>query len=106
MLISTTCAATGALLFGLSNNLATALAARVIAGFMAGNISVVQSMVSEITDESNQARAFVIVDLVWYFGAIFGTLIGGCLSEPVTQLPWLFGSSRFLAAYPYVRGEL
>ncbi|KAH7107207.1 MFS general substrate transporter [Auriculariales sp. MPI-PUGE-AT-0066] len=106
VLVSITGAATATLLFGLSKNLYMAVAARIMAGLMAGNVAVIESMVGELTDETNQARAFVLVDLVWYSGSIFGTLLGGCLSEPATRLPSVFGESKILAEFPFLLPSL
>ncbi|KZW03867.1 MFS general substrate transporter [Exidia glandulosa HHB12029] len=88
------------MLFGLSNSLPTALAARMLAGGLAGNVAVIQSMVGELTDETNQARAFPLLSLCWNIGCIIGPLLGGALSEPASRYPDVFGHIQFLRDHP------
>ncbi|CAO3669583.1 unnamed protein product [Rhizopus stolonifer] len=83
-------------LFGLSKNLMWAIAARALCGTMNGNSGVARSAVSEITDNTNKAKAFSIFGFCWGAG-----MIGGYLNHPVTNFPSLFGSSEFLKEYPY-----
>ncbi|KZV87301.1 MFS general substrate transporter [Exidia glandulosa HHB12029] len=87
--------------FGLSSSLPAALAARMLAGGLAGNAAVIQSMLGELTDETNQARAFPLLGLCWNLGCIIGPLIGGALSEPATGYPAVFGRIQFLKDYPF-----
>ena len=47
-----------------------------MAGALSGNAAVVQSVVGEITDETNQAIAFPLTGLSWSFGCIIGPMIG------------------------------
>ncbi|KAF5334851.1 hypothetical protein D9758_014286 [Tetrapyrgos nigripes] len=47
--------------FGLSTSLGMMIATRCIAGVMNGNVVVVKTMLAEITDETNQARAFALM---------------------------------------------
>lgn len=46
--------------FGLSTNLAVAIISRLLCGLINGNAGVVRSYLREITDETNQARAYSI----------------------------------------------
>lgn len=53
---------------------------RFLAGALNGNIGVMKSMLAEITDETNTARAFGIVPLSWAIGNAVGyvsSLLGG-----------------------------
>ncbi|KAI0298429.1 hypothetical protein B0F90DRAFT_1732264 [Multifurca ochricompacta] len=86
---------------------------------MKGSISVLKSMVSELTDESNVARGFSVLPVAWSLGCMTGfvryvaychfgsltpwtlsPLIGGVLSRPQDRWPDLF-SHPFWASYPY-----
>lgn len=87
--------------FGLSTSLPAALAARILAGALAGNVAVMQSMIGELTDETNQARAFPLLSLCWNLGCIIGPLLGGTLSEPATRYPDTFGRFQFFSDYPF-----
>ncbi|KAI9484028.1 MAG: major facilitator superfamily domain-containing protein [Benjaminiella poitrasii] len=83
-------------LFGLSKNLWWAIGARALCGIMNGNAGVARSMVSEITDSTNKAKAFSIFGFCWGAG-----MIGGYFCKPVEHFPSLFGNSLFLKEYPY-----
>ncbi|KZT28496.1 MFS general substrate transporter [Neolentinus lepideus HHB14362 ss-1] len=88
------------LMFGLSRSLAGVLAARALAGIFCGNIAVIQSVLAEITDSSNQVIAYPIYGLMWPLGVIIGPLLGGALSKPSEWSSKLF-STRFFELYPY-----
>ena len=45
---------------------------RFLAGALNGNIGVIKSMLAEMTDETNMARAFAIVPLSWFIGNALG----------------------------------
>jgi len=75
-------------------------------------------MVGEMTDETNQARAFPIISLAWNLwvathragdntdsfssGCIIGPLIGGTFYEPATRYPEHFGHIQILKDRPYL----
>ncbi|EPB87675.1 hypothetical protein HMPREF1544_05558 [Mucor circinelloides 1006PhL] len=88
-------------MFGLSKSLWWAIGARALCGIMNGNSGVARSMVSEITDNTNKAKAFSIFGFCWGAGMIAGPALGGYLAKPVEQFPGLFGGSVFLTKYPY-----
>ncbi|KAH8924415.1 MFS general substrate transporter [Atractiella rhizophila] len=91
--------------FGLSKSYSAMIFSRVAAGALNGLIGCVKSMIGELTDEHNQARAFAILMVCWSSGAIIGPLIGGYLSQPTTRYPNFFGHGNpfhdFLRQYPY-----
>ncbi|KAJ1566578.1 hypothetical protein HK405_009260 [Cladochytrium tenue] len=89
------------LMFGQSHSLAWAIGSRALCGFLNGNIGVAKCLLGEITDETNQAKAFSIFGLMWGIGLIIGPVLGGVLADPARQLPWLFGGCPFLLANPY-----
>ena len=45
---------------------------RFLAGTLNGNAGVMKSMLAEIADETNLARAFVLVPLSWSIGSALG----------------------------------
>lgn len=85
-----------ALLFGLARSFLAMLMARVLLGCLNGNVAIVKSVVGEITDETNQARAFSFLPLAWTIGCFIGPLLGGYLSRPVEQYPDVFGPGSLL----------
>ncbi|POW17621.1 hypothetical protein PSTT_00416 [Puccinia striiformis] len=66
-----------------------------------GNLPILQSVLAEITDETNKARAFSLIPMCNAVGIIIGPLIGGYLAKPATQYPEYFGKIEFLIDYPY-----
>ena len=87
--------------YGLSKTFPQMIFSRSIAGLMNANIGVLKSVFGELTDETNQARAFTFIPLSFAVGSMIGPMIGGNLSNPVEGFPGLFGNSAFLAKYPY-----
>ena len=63
-------------LFGFSTSLAACMLARLLGGMLSGNVAVMESIISEITDETNQALAFPLTGLSWSLGCIVGPMIG------------------------------
>ncbi|KAJ3004565.1 UNVERIFIED_CONTAM: hypothetical protein HDU68_005014 [Siphonaria sp. JEL0065] len=90
------------IMFGMSTTLPAAIVSRFLLGFVNGNIGVAKSMTGEITDKTNRPIAFALFGVCFSLGSVVGPLIGGLLSNPVTQLPWLFGDSVLFKTYPYL----
>ncbi|KAG8863379.1 hypothetical protein FRB96_008871 [Tulasnella sp. 330] len=67
-----------------------------MAGALTGNIAVMQSILGEITDDTNQAR-----EVTWSVGCVLGPIIGGYLSHPAERYPAIFGDVEFLARHPF-----
>ena len=55
---------------------------RIIDGFTGGNISVAQSLISDISDEKTKARNFGLIGMAFGLGFVIGPYIGGKLSDP------------------------
>ena len=88
-------------LFGLSRTLIWAICSRSLCGLLNGNIGVAKSVLGEITDSSNQGAAFSLIGLNYGIGLIIGPMLGGLLSHPVENYPYLFQGNQFLTKYPY-----
>ena len=82
-----------------------------------GNIGVMKSMMADLTDETNAARGFSLIQVAWAVGGTIGfdilfslcsysniqtirPFIGGVLSRPQDRWPILF-SDPFWGEYPY-----
>ncbi|KAJ2741486.1 hypothetical protein GGI20_005157 [Coemansia sp. BCRC 34301] len=102
LLISLVGIITVSILFGLSKTFAMAVVLRLAAGVFAGNAAVTKSALAEIADDTNRSRIMSLIPLTWNVGSLLGSGIGGVFSNPVTQLPGLFGSSRLFAYFPYL----
>lgn len=87
--------------FGLAKSLPAMIIARSISGLMNGNIAVLKSVLAEITDETNQARAFSLIPMCFAVGSIVGSSIGGYLAHPAETFPNLFGDWQFFIDNPF-----
>ncbi|KZO94384.1 MFS general substrate transporter [Calocera viscosa TUFC12733] len=89
------------IVYGFSKSLWLTVVARLTMGALCGNGVVTQSIVSELTDETNEAQAFAFISLMWAVGCIVGPTIGGTFSRPAEQLPQWF-DTPFWRANPYL----
>jgi len=71
-----------------------------------GNTGVAKAYIAEITDSSNQARAFGLFGLMWGVGGVAGSVLGGFASEPAVHYPWLFSSDGIFARFPFLLPNL
>lgn len=70
----------GLLILGFANSLWMLFASRLLSGITAGNISVAQAYISDITDEKNRARGMGVFGAAFGIGFILGPALGGMLS--------------------------
>ncbi|KAH6867470.1 major facilitator superfamily domain-containing protein [Thelonectria olida] len=95
------------LLLGFSPSILTALLSRVLAGLLNGNISVMQTVVGEIiTVKEHQARAYMVMPLVWGMGSIIGPMVGGALARPCISYPNIFPQGSIWDRWPYLLPNL
>ncbi|KAK3318491.1 major facilitator superfamily domain-containing protein [Apodospora peruviana] len=106
------------LIFGFAPNLAVALFARALGGFLNGvpldigadntsNIGVLQTTIGEmVTVKEHQPRAYSVMPNVWCLGSIVGPMIGGALAKPVETLPSLFSPGSIWERFPYLLPNL
>ncbi|KAF1950605.1 MFS general substrate transporter [Byssothecium circinans] len=84
------------LAFGFSRSIGMLLFWRVLAGMANGILGVMRTMTAEIVKERRyQARAFLALPLIFNSGRVAALAIGGCLADPVRNIPWLFGPTGF-----------
>lgn len=67
------------LMFGFCSHLWQAVVVQALMGLMNGNQGVVSTCLGEITDRTNQSRAFVWLPVVYGIGGITGPALGGLL---------------------------
>ncbi|KAI1757970.1 MFS general substrate transporter [Xylaria castorea] len=78
--------------FGLSKSFGCLLFWRVLAGLANGNVSIMRTVTAEVVRERKyQTKAFLLLPLVFNSGMVLSLALGGCLAEPVVNLPALFG---------------
>ncbi|KAI9439344.1 MFS general substrate transporter [Lactarius indigo] len=87
-------------LFGLSRSFPALVFSRCFHGMVNGNVSVMKSMMAELTDETNVARGSSLIRVTWAVGGVLGPFIGGVLSRPQDRWPNFF-SHPFWGEYPY-----
>jgi MFS family permease len=107
----------------MSKSFAALIISRCLGGALNGNVAVIKGTMGEITDESNQARAFSFLPLAWSLGSVIGLvqlrcspshsyslllpslcdrpLLGGYLSHPAERFPRYF-DYPFFVENPYV----
>ncbi len=90
--------------FGFSRTYWPALAYRVVAGLLQGNQAIRKALLADITDKTNQAKAFSWMPFAWGLSSIVAPLVGGFLSRPCVNYPgrWLTAEpSNLLCVFPY-----
>lgn len=68
--------------FGFCKTLWQAILVQALMGLVNGNQGVVSSCLGEITDRSNQSKAFTYLPVIYGLGAITGPMVGGLLVYP------------------------
>jgi ferrochelatase len=95
------------ILWVFSGSFTTLIFARVIGGFMSGNLSIASAVVSDITDEKNRSKGMAVIGIAFALGFVIGPAMGGILSlyNPLNSMPELsvyginpFSSPAALAA--------
>ncbi|KAI1088422.1 MFS general substrate transporter [Rostrohypoxylon terebratum] len=78
--------------FGFSRSLGALLFWRIFAGLANGNVGIMRTVTAEVVRERRyQTKAFLLLPLVFNAGMVASLALGGCLAEPVVNIPWLFG---------------
>ncbi|KAI1309173.1 MFS general substrate transporter [Xylaria venustula] len=78
--------------FGISQSFGALLFWRILAGLANGNVSIMRTVTAEVVIERKyQTKAFLLLPLVFNSGMVLSLALGGCLAEPVINLPALFG---------------
>nr|KMM71371.1 hypothetical protein CPAG_07678 [Coccidioides posadasii RMSCC 3488] len=72
--------------FGFCKTLWQAILVQVLMGAVNGNQGVVSTCLGEITDRSNQSRAFTYLPVIYGVGGITGPILGGLLVSKNTRL--------------------
>ncbi|KAL1311211.1 hypothetical protein AAFC00_001403 [Neodothiora populina] len=83
--------------FGFCRTLWQAILVQALMGFVNGNQGVISTCLGEITDRSNQSRAFTYLPVVYGIGGITGPVLGGLLV--FKEKPWSGGQPN---PYPYL----
>jgi Major Facilitator Superfamily len=92
--------------FGMSPSFPVAIVIKIMWGLANGNVGVAKTALSELTDDSNTAKAFSYIGVATGAGRIVGPVIGGFLSQPATKYPKIFSQDGFFGKYPFVLPNL
>ncbi|KAG2378528.1 hypothetical protein C9374_008167 [Naegleria lovaniensis] len=88
------CGAFCVMAFGFSKWFWWACICRFMFGLLNGNLGVTKSYLGEITDSTNQTRAFALTSITFGISSVLGPLVGGVFSRPHAQYP------RFMELFP------
>ena len=87
--------------FGFCRTLWQAVVVQVLMGLVNGNQGVISTCLGEITDRSNQSRAFTYLPVIYGLGGITGPIVGGLLV--MKNNPFVPGEAN---PYPYLPPNL
>ena len=99
VLIGTLLTAACFVAFGFCKTLWQAVIVQVLTGLVNGNQGVVSTCLGEITDRTNQSRAFIYLPVIYGLGGITGPVVGGLLVSNHAH----FSSED---PYPYIKPNL
>lgn len=106
LFIGTLGVAFGMLVFGTATTYSQAIAGRVLSGLLCGNLGILKTFITEITDSSNRGGGFSVLSISWSIGTVFSPLIGGMLSKPCELYPDIFKEGTWLGrtftTFPYL----
>lgn len=98
MLLGTTLLAICFGFFGFCRNYGQLVAVHVAMGLLNGNAAVVPTCLGEVTDRSNQSRAFIWLPVMYSIGGISGPALGGLLAGDVDRDKYPFLKPNVLSA--------
>ncbi|KAK6431018.1 hypothetical protein LTR95_012823 [Oleoguttula sp. CCFEE 5521] len=87
--------------FGFCRTLWQAIMVQVMMGLVNGNQGVISTCLGEITDRSNQSKAFTYLPVIYGLGGITGPIVGGLLV--MKEVPFRPGHAN---PYPYLLPNL
>ncbi|KAH7093771.1 major facilitator superfamily domain-containing protein [Paraphoma chrysanthemicola] len=91
--------------FGFSRTIGMLVCWRIVAGMANGIVGVLRTMTAEIVqDRKHRPRAFLAPPVVFNSGRVIALAVGGCLADPVKNLPRLFGPSGLFNVYNHPEG--
>lgn len=94
--------AVGMVVLGISTSYSQAVAGRAISGLLTGNVGILKSFLTEITDDSNRGHGFSLMSLGWSLGTILGPLAGGVLAYPAVKYPGVFAQDGIFAEHAFL----
>jgi MFS transporter, DHA1 family, tetracycline resistance protein len=71
---------------------------RIIDGLTAGNLSLAQAYIADVTEPKNRSRSFAIIGIAFGFGFLVGPAVSGFLSKYGYQVPILMAAGLSLTS--------
>ncbi|CZS98787.1 hypothetical protein WAI453_001815 [Rhynchosporium graminicola] len=88
VMLGTTLTAGCFVVFGFCRTLWQAVVVQMLMGLVNGNQGVISTCLGEITDRSNQSKAFVYLPVIYGLGGITGPAVGGLLVRKGEGIPY------------------
>ncbi|KAL1873984.1 hypothetical protein VTK73DRAFT_635 [Phialemonium thermophilum] len=98
MLLGTSLLAACFAFFGFARSFAQLLAVHAAMGLLNGNAAVVPTCLGELTDRSNQSRAFIWLPVMYSLGGITGPALGGLLVGSTSSSAYPFVAPNIVSA--------
>ena len=98
LLLSQVGTLTGFLILGGAKVLWVAFLGRMIDGLTAGNLSLAQAYIADVTEPKNRSRAFAIIGIAFGFGFLVGPAMSGFLSKYGYHAPFLVAAGLSLTS--------
>ena len=89
---------TGFLVLAGAHTLWVAFLGRIIDGLTAGNLSLAQAYIADVTEPKNRSRSFAIIGIAFGFGFLVGPALSGFLSKYGYQVPILMAAGLSLTS--------
>jgi MFS transporter, DHA1 family, tetracycline resistance protein len=86
------------LMLGFANSLVMLFVGRIIDGFTAGNLSIAQAYISDVTASKNRTRAFGLIGIAFGTGFLFGPVISGLLAQINRRVPFFVAAALSLTS--------
>ncbi|WWC97476.1 hypothetical protein V866_004356 [Kwoniella sp. B9012] len=106
LLIGCAGAAISSVLFGFSTTFPMMILTRTINGLANGNVAVLKSVISELSDETNQSIAFSFFPLSMAIGTILASSIGGYFPHFAQRFPAVGDAFPIIRSHPYLLPSL
>ena len=88
----------GFLVLAGAQTLWVAFLGRIIDGLTAGNLSLAQAYIADVTEPKNRSRSFAIIGIAFGFGFLVGPALSGFLSKYGYQVPILMAAGLSLTS--------
>src|SRR5690606_12304758 len=86
------------IILGFAGSLWVLFLGRIIDGFTAGNLTVAQAYISDVTKPEERTKAFGLIGMAFGLGFVVGPVLSGFLSQFGYHVPFFFAAGLSLTA--------